>query len=318
LRGRGCGLVAISAPAAVAQLRPEAATLAAAPAPLLNRLHDDPLAYFRFVNRPWIQRVCSVFADDLQVMPTVRLHGDAHVEQYAMTRDAWGLDDFDDSARGPAVVDIVRFLGSVDVAARQRGWPNRRDALFDRFFAAYRRGLRPPEHEPPQPAIVRRLRPDSFPSRKAFLAAGEAKMEPMSDAMIAKIVAGLHVFAEELQKERPDLPPDYLDLVRAGWLRVGVGSAVGLKFLARVRGPTSSPDDDELLEGKRSGDLSGLPCLKVVFRSADCTDHPREQAHRPFEAQRPDGRTGRCDTRAGGRREQAAVLVHSYLGSDVP
>ena len=39
------------------------------------------------------------------------------------------LDDFDDSARGPALVDIVRFLGSIDLAARQRGWTRDRDAL---------------------------------------------------------------------------------------------------------------------------------------------------------------------------------------------
>ena len=40
---------------------------------------------------------------DLEGLPVVRLHGDAHVEQFAFTNDAWGLDDFDDSARGPAL-----------------------------------------------------------------------------------------------------------------------------------------------------------------------------------------------------------------------
>ena len=70
---------------------------------------------------------------DLRDLPVVRLHGDAHVEQFAIAQDAWGLDDFDDSARGPAAVDIVRFLGSIELVARQRSWEKDRDRLFDRF-----------------------------------------------------------------------------------------------------------------------------------------------------------------------------------------
>ena len=86
---------------AQAQLRPEAEALKAAPQELVDRIEQDPIAYFRFVNRPWIGRVCesSPATADL---PVVRLHGDAHVEQFAVTSKAWGLDDFDDSARGPA------------------------------------------------------------------------------------------------------------------------------------------------------------------------------------------------------------------------
>ena len=52
--------------------------------------------------------------------PNVQLHGDAHLEQYAFTKSAWGLDDFDDSTRGPALVDIIRFLGSIDLTVRRR------------------------------------------------------------------------------------------------------------------------------------------------------------------------------------------------------
>jgi hypothetical protein len=262
------GLAAASAPAAVAQILPEADAVAAVPAPILDRVRRDPGAYFRFVNRPWIERVCRVFAGEIRSMRVVRLHGDAHVEQYALTHDAWGLDDFDDSARGPAVVDIVRFLGSVDLIARQRGWTAHREALFDRFAAAYRRGVSEPDYRPPEPAIVRRLRTDPFPSREAFLASGEAKMQPMSAAMVDRIVTALRVFTGQLRKERPDLPPTYLGFVRAGWLRMGIGSAGDLKLLVRVQGPSSSPTDDELLEAKRARYLGDLPCLDVVDVSA--------------------------------------------------
>ena len=81
----------------------------------------------------------------------VRLHGDAHVGQFAVTRDAWGLADFDDSAHGPEFIDVVRFLGSIDLATRQRGWARDRDALWDRFFAGYRAGLTDPNYRPSQP-----------------------------------------------------------------------------------------------------------------------------------------------------------------------
>ena len=96
---------------ALCQLRPEPGTLDHAPPALVDSLRSNAFAYFRFINRPWTARVCEVFADDVRDLPTVRLHGDAHIEQFALTSDAWGLDDFDDTARGPALVDIVRMLG---------------------------------------------------------------------------------------------------------------------------------------------------------------------------------------------------------------
>ena len=82
------------------QLLPNPAVLAGASAELIDRLRADPFTYFRFINRAWTARVCEAFAD--VTSPTiVRLHGDAHIEQFALTKDAWGLDDFDDSTRGP-------------------------------------------------------------------------------------------------------------------------------------------------------------------------------------------------------------------------
>jgi hypothetical protein len=117
---RAISLVLLTAASASAQVRPEQDAINLAPREVIDRLRADPMAYFRFVNRPWIARVCDIFADDIRDLPIVRLHGDAHVEQFTVTREAWGMDDFDDSVEGPAVVDIVRFLGSVDLVARQR------------------------------------------------------------------------------------------------------------------------------------------------------------------------------------------------------
>src|SRR5262245_53007496 len=124
-------LLIMEAAAGAGPLRPEPASLDRATPQLIERLRADPYVYFRFVNRSWSARMCDAFAGDLRATPIVRLHGDAHLEQFTLTKDAWGLDDFDDSARGPAAIDIVRFLGSIDLLTRQRSWTKARDPLFD-------------------------------------------------------------------------------------------------------------------------------------------------------------------------------------------
>ena len=256
------GLVLIAASSGFAPLRPEPEALAAASPELVRRLQTSAFDYFRFVNRPWIARVCEVFGEDLHDLSNVRLHGDAHVEQFALTKDAWGLDDFDDSARGPALIDIVRFLGSIDLAARLRGWTRDRDALVNQFFKGYRQGLAQPDFRPPQPDIVGRLRAQVPRSRPEFLAWGETQMVPMSDEAFRAVVAGVQAFAAFMDKERPEFSPGYFSVVRAGWLRMGVGSAVNPKILIRVQGPTTGPADDELLEAKELMDLGDLSCLE--------------------------------------------------------
>jgi hypothetical protein len=74
-------------------------------------------------------------------------------------------------------------------------------------------------------------------------------------------VAAMEAFAQIMQRERPELGPEYFRLVRAGAVQSGVGSAVTPKIMIRVRGPSDDPADDELLESKKIGDLSGLSCL---------------------------------------------------------
>lgn len=247
--------------AAHGQIRPEPAALAAASADLLDRLKADPYAYFRFVNRSWTARVCQVFAD-VPDAPTVQLHGDAHAGQFAFTKNAWGLDDFDDSARGPAFIDIVRFLGSIELAARERGWTSDRDALWDRFFEGYRSGLSMPDDRPPEPGIVRELRRQAPTTRPAYLAWGEKQMEAMDANRLKLVTAGMEALDGVMRREHPDLSSAYFTVKRAGWLRIGVGSAVKRKVLVRVEGPTAAPDDDVLLEIKEVTNLDGVPCLE--------------------------------------------------------
>jgi hypothetical protein len=270
-------------------LRPAPHALDNAPPELIDGLRSDPFVYFRLINRPWISRVCDAFAGDTQRLPTVRLHGDAHLEQFAFTNEAWGLDDFDDSAEGPALIDIVRFIGSLDLAVRQRSWETQREALVDRFFEGYRRGVADPDYVAPEPGIVGRLRSHTPVTRAKFLARGEALMRPMSEASLNAIVTGMEAFAQFMSREHPDLSPAYFQVTRAGWLRIGVGSAATPKVLLRVRGPSSDPDDDELLEIKAIGDLGSgncvhAPTLRPTLRVIDGTNQLGRLKHKILAA----------------------------------
>ena len=255
--------IVVSPPAlAYRQLLAHPVVMAGASAELIEQLRADPFTYFRFVNRAWTARVCEAFAD-VTSPPIVRLHGDAHIEQFALTKAAWGLDDFDDSARGPSFVDIVRFLGSLDLASRQRGWTRDRDQLWNRFFDGYRLGLSNPSAQPREPDIVRELRRHAPMTRAAHLSWGESQMQPIDEARSKVIVAGLEAFEQLVRGERPDFAPGYFAIKRAGWLRLGVGSAASMKVLIRVQGPTTDPDDDVLLEGKEAVNLDGVGCLET-------------------------------------------------------
>ena len=79
------------------------------------------------------------------------------------------------------MVDIVRFLGSIDLVARRRSWEKDRDTLFDRFVEGYKQGLTDPRYLPPPPDIVGRLRAQAPATRAALLAWGESKMQPLAD-----------------------------------------------------------------------------------------------------------------------------------------
>jgi Ser/Thr protein kinase RdoA (MazF antagonist) len=249
------------------QVRLHPAALEGAPVELIDRLRAEPFAYFRFINRAWTTRVCDAFADAPDV-PIVRLHGDAHVEQFALTKDAWGLDDFDDSARGPAVVDIVRFLGSIDLATRQLGWTRDRDRLWDRFLEGYRRGLADSAYRPAEPDLVRQLRKQSPTTHAAYLAWGDNLMQPMDAGVLKSVTDAMTAFERFVRRERPDLAPGYFDVVRAGWLRIGIGSAGTRKVLIRVQGATSDPADDELIEAKEVANLNGVACLEPTPQQA--------------------------------------------------
>jgi hypothetical protein len=261
----GAFLVVAAVFSVSAQIDPKSDAWAAATPELRARVRGSSYSYFRFVNRPWLETVCRRMADEVPRVPEVQLHGDPHLEQFAVTADAYGLDDFDDSCRGPAFIDIIRFLGSVDVVLRERGWERHREALFDGFFTAYRRALDRRGFQPPAPSVVGVLRGRTARTHEQFMAWGESLMEPLSPASLRVTERAMQVFGELIRDERPELPAGFLTLKRAGRIRLGIGSSTTPKLLMRVQGMTPDPSTDQLLEAKRLGTLEGISCVSVAM-----------------------------------------------------
>jgi hypothetical protein len=228
---------------------------------LLQRIATSPFQYFRFTNPGFSAAVCAAFEDILPALPAVNLHGDAHVEQFAVTDARFGLVDFDDAVGGPAVIDLVRFGVSLQIAAGERGWTA--DEALDRFFAGYRAALEDPGTVGPLPAFVDRARQSFARDPDGFLASCDARMEPPLPREQTEADAGLKRYVEVMLEQNPELTPAFFEMKRYGRLRAGVGSALDQRFLIRFEGPTPAPNDDVVLEAKELRDLSSVPCVQA-------------------------------------------------------
>jgi hypothetical protein len=227
---------------------------------LKERLAASPHGYFRFVNIPFSRVLCRQLADVIARLPEVNLHGDAHVEQYAVTSLGRGLTDFDDSSLGPPVIDLVRFGVSLQLAARAHDWRGREDRILDAFFRGYRTALQNPSYLPPPPRLAEAIRATFTSDHAACLARGEALMEAVATPR-ETFEDAARGYVQSILDTRPELSRTYFSVKKHGTLRLGIGSALGAKFLLRVEGPTPAPDDDVLIEVKEVRDLSEIGCV---------------------------------------------------------
>jgi hypothetical protein len=242
------------------RVAPDAPELKASP-DLVDRLRETPHRYFRFINAAFTQAVCGRFKD-AGGLPDVNLHGDAHVEQYAVTSLGRGLTDFDDSARGPNVIDLVRFGVSLELASRERAWTGEGRRAFDRFLEGYDAALGDPKLEVPPPPIVLRARAAFALDHRVALGRADALIDaepiPPSD-----LEADSRDYVANMLAEWAGLPASYFRIKKAGRLRMGIGSALDEKYLLRIEGWTAAADDDEILEAKVVRPLPGVDCIRT-------------------------------------------------------
>lgn len=228
---------------------------------LLQRILSSPHGYLRFINVAFSQEVCREFADAVDGAPLFNLHGDAHLEQYAVTDLGRGLTDFDDSSQGPAVVDLVRLGTSLHLAADQRGWTERAGQLYREFLRGYRGALEDPSLEAPEPTVVRRLAARFEHDREKYFEWVETISDPVPPAEAEALIAALGPYVEDTRSQHPELGARHFEAVDLGYLRLGIGSALDRKYLVRIRGQTDEPTDDLVLELKQVRDLTGIDCI---------------------------------------------------------
>jgi len=248
---------------------------------LRARLRATPHGFFRFINVAFTREVCRRFEGLKVLQPAVTLHGDCHVEQYAVTELGRGLTDFDDSAGGPAFVDLVRFGVSLQLAARQRGWPGAGEAAYEAFRRGYRRALQEPRTEAPEPAAARRIKSTFGEGRAASLARSEALMETLPEQEPEIDAARREMVLTQVARNA-GMPESFFRLKKIGLLRVGIGSALSAKYLLRVEGPTEKDDDDVMIEAKEILDRAGLGCIQVTPGPSRIFTGEQRLAYQPF------------------------------------
>jgi hypothetical protein len=218
---------------------------------------------------------------------------DAHVEQYAVTELGRGLTDFDDSASGPATLDLVRFGVSIRLAAHQRGWTNRADALFAAFLRGYRKALTDPKAVAPEPAWARRVQA-TFDKNPSPVWLGPRPSWRFCLRRRRSSTTSARAMALEMLTKNAQLPRTFFNLKKVGTLRIGIGSALAAKYLVRVEGPGPTDDDDVILEMKEVQDLQGVSCLRSLPGPSRIMVGQARIAYQPFRLPgvlRFDGRT---------------------------
>jgi Uncharacterized protein conserved in bacteria (DUF2252) len=226
---------------------------------LLERVRSDPHGYFRFINIPFSEHVCELFADRIEEMTSeqrrsyrLNLHGDAHLEQYAVTDLGRGLTDFDDSSAGPPVIDLLRFAASLRLTSRSNDWDaTTEEELIQTFLAGYRAALERPTLVADEPSVVEGLRLTFTQDTARYLEWVDSLMQPIPPALEEELRSAMIRFAKVAVREHPEVSVEYFEPVRMGYLKLGVGSALDNKFLVRMQGPTDDPIADDVLEAWR-------------------------------------------------------------------
>lgn len=222
----------------------------------IPKIDASAYRYFRLLARPFEVRTCEAFKDVRWTLPMVAVHGDPHVEQFVVTSESYGVEDFDQSGYGPAVVDLVRYAASIELAARELSWSCNAGQAIEKFFVAYRAALDKAPAPPRPPAVVERLRKRAPQGRREWLEWVDQQMLPLPAADEARARKAWVKFTDLQTSVRPDRPAAFFDVVHIGVLKMGLGSALERKLLVRVRGPSAEPDDDVVLEA-RAGEPAG-------------------------------------------------------------
>lgn len=105
----------------------------------LARLAEHPFAFLRGTTPQFYRRLFAAMPPALRQAPETIVHGDLHLENFAVVPTAggltYGIDDFDEALPGPISLDLVRCMTSLTLAFGDD------PALLEDYLAGYRQGL---------------------------------------------------------------------------------------------------------------------------------------------------------------------------------
>jgi len=109
-----------------------------------QKMEESAFIFLRATYWRWAETIFEV-CPDLAGAPSVLAVGDIHLENYGTWRDAegrlaWGVNDFDEAAEMPYVLDLVRLAASALLAGTARA-----AAACDAIVQGYKDGLAAPK-----------------------------------------------------------------------------------------------------------------------------------------------------------------------------
>jgi hypothetical protein len=117
-----------------------------------EQMETSAFVFLRATYFRWARKIGS-WCPELMDAPAVLAVGDLHLENFGTWRDAdgrlvWGVNDFDEAAKMPYVLDLVRLVTSIRLASeRHRSISDQAAAVA--VLSGYRHGLKDP-----QPALL--------------------------------------------------------------------------------------------------------------------------------------------------------------------
>ncbi len=212
----------------------------------------------------------------------VVLHGDCHAENIGAYASASGdmvvdLIDFDDSFRGPYLLDLYRAASSLYVSAKTDAMRRR---VLRSFTESYAKTMQDIASGRSNADIVLDATSDFDLARELIRQASSPDLDWFySDLLRTRVRGGKREFiassdyaspregiAERLMRSylqgqalgRQDFSPGAFDLLDAVIEQAsGIGSAGSYKMLMILQGPTQDPSDDVILEFKSEGPPAG-------------------------------------------------------------
>jgi hypothetical protein len=216
---------------------------------LVDRIGASAFRYFRATAEPFKHRTCEAFRDLRWRLPSGPVHGDAHLEQFVVTDEDFGLADFDNAGYGPAIVDLVRYAASLHLACREIKGACNPEQAATAYFDGYRTALDHPVRRH-QPAIAARLRARLGTEPEAWLQWADGLMQPLAHAEEERVRSEWFRFVALMRETTPARPASFYRITRLGSVAIGFGSGLERKMLIRIAGATDDPLDDVILEAR--------------------------------------------------------------------